>query len=602
MKNILVIIAVLLGLARPVAAQVAFSRDSLALEQLFDSFFRAYVAQNPETGTQLGLSRGMGYEYDRSRLDDISPAGDRANIELLKQHLARLKQIDRKSLSPAQRLDAGIFEWCLRSTLDGYKFIDQGYLVNQMTGPHFQPVNFLTGYHAIETRQDAEDYLARMEKIPLKLQQAGQRVELQDKKGIRSPAFIADIVIGTINGLVSPETEKNILYLDFAGKIRNIPGIGPAGEESLKQRAGHIISENIYPAYRKYLEQVKAVRARSTDVAGVWSLPRGEQYYAHCLKQNTTLSLSPVEVHKMGLAEVEALQKKGRSLLDSLGIKEGDSYGALMRQYWTYLDRPEIKNQIAYNASGPWKNQVIRDYQSFIDSALARMPEAFDYIPRTKVQAQPVPEFKEQGGVTYYEPASLDGKRPGVFFVNMMTFPNKPMMRSLTYHETVPGHHYQLAVQQELGGNRMYRNLFFLTGFGEGWAMYVQELSDELGWLPDIYSRIAEVNSQLFRAVRVVLDTGIHLKQWNRQQAMAYMEQNLGWASGTEVDRYIVWPGQACSYTLGRMYIKQLREKAKKKMGPRFDLKKFHHLVLENGSMPLDILGEKVDDYIKGGI
>ncbi|MBI5806295.1 DUF885 domain-containing protein [candidate division TA06 bacterium] len=602
MNKYLIMAGLILCLVQPGLAQVIANRDSLALEQLFDSFFRAYVAQNPETATQLGLSRGMGYEYDRSSLDDISPAGDQANIGLLKQHLNRLNKIDRKALTPAQRLDARIFEWCLRSTLDGYKFIDQGYLVNQMTGPHFQPVNFLTGYHTIETRQDAEDYLARMEKIPLKLQQAGQRVESQDKKGIRSPVFIADMVIGTINELVSPGAEKNILYLDFAGKIKNIPGIGSSEQESLRQRAERIISEKIYPAYRKYLEQVKAVRAKSTDAAGVWNLPQGEQYYAHCLKQNTTLSLSPLEVHKMGLAEVEALQKKGRALLESLGIKEGDNYGDLVRQYWAYLDRSEIKNQIAYNASGPWKNQVIRDYQSFIDSALVKMPEAFDYLPRTKVQAQPVPEFKEQGGVTYYEPASLDGKRPGVFFVNMMNMPNKAMMRSLTYHETVPGHHYQLAVQQELGGNRMYRNLFFLTGFGEGWAMYVQELAYELGWLPDIYSRIAEVNSQLFRAVRVVLDTGIHLKQWNRGQAMAYMEQNLGWASGTEVDRYIVWPGQACSYTLGRMHIKQLREKAKEKMGPRFDLKKFHHLVLENGSMPLDILGKKVDDYIKGGI
>jgi len=600
MKNSMVIVLLILCFVQPGSAQSSANRDSLALEQLFDSFFRAYVAQNPETATQLGLSRSMGYEYDRSSLDDISPAGDQANIRLLKKHIADLKIIDRNKLAKSQQLDARIFEWCLKATLDGYKYSDYGYVVNQITGPHFQTVNFLMAYHNIENEQDALDYLSRMERIPLKLQQAGQRLEAQDKKGIRAPAFIADIVISTINDVLSQETGKSILYSDFSAKLKKVSGLDSQRASQLEERARAVINERIYPAYREYLAKVRSVRTRSTEAAGVGNLPGGEKYYAFCLKQNVTLSLDPLEVHKTGLAEVAALQKKGRALMESLGIKEGKNYKELVRQYWQYLERPEIKNQLTYNAAGPWKNQVIRDYQAFIDSATARLPEAFGYIPKTKVLAQPVPEFKEQGGITYYEPASLDGKRPGVFFVNLANMPNKAMMRPLTFHETVPGHHYQLAVQQELGGGRMFRNLFFLTGFGEGWAMYAQGLGEELGWLPDIYSRIAEVNSQLFRAVRVVLDTGIHLKGWNRQQALAYMEDNLGWAAETEIDRYIVWPGQACSYNLGKVYIRDLREKARKKMGSRFDLKKFHTVVVESGSVPLEILKDKVDAYTKG--
>jgi uncharacterized protein (DUF885 family) len=602
MRRWIIITALVLTVLATVQAREAANHDSLELEKVFDGFFRAYVQQNPETATQLGLSRSMGYNYDRSRLDDISPAGDQANIKLIKKHLTGLSKINRKKLNKAQQLDARIFEWSLKATLDGYKYADYGYVVNQMTGPHFQTVNFLTAYHNIENEQDALDYLARMEKIPLKLQQAGQRLETQDKKGIRAPAFIADIVIGTINDMLGQEAGQNILYADFSAKLKKVSGLDAPKVSQLEEKARAVINDKIYPAYRDYLEKVKSVRARSTEAAGAGSLPGGERYYAFCLKQNVTLSLDPLEVHKMGLAEVEALQRKGRALMESLGIKEGKNYKDLVRQYWRYLERPEIKNQLTYNASGNWKSQVIQDYQAFIDSATARLPEAFGYIPKTKVMAQPVPEFKEQGGVTYYEPASLDGKRPGVFFVNLTNMPNKAMMRSLTFHETVPGHHYQLAVQQELGGGRMFRNLFFLSGFGEGWAMYVQALGEELGWLPDIYSRIAEVNSQLFRAVRVVLDTGIHLKGWNRQQALSYMEDNLGWAAETEIDRYIVWPGQACSYTLGKIYIKDLREQARKKMGSRFDLRKFHTVVVESGSVPLEILKGKVDAYTRGAI
>jgi uncharacterized protein (DUF885 family) len=600
MKKYFYCLALLLMATQPVLGKQALNQDSLNLENVFDGFFREYIAQNPETGTQLGLSHSMGYEYDRSKLDDISKTGDQVNIMLLKKYLAKLKQVNKKSLNSAQRLDADIFGWCLQSTLDGYRYADYGYIVNQLMGPHFQSVNFLTSYHQIENEQDALDYISRMEMIPVKLEQAGQKLDFQAKKGIRSPSFIADMVIGSINGLTGGDEEKNILYLDFCQKIKAARGLDSFKAERMKEKVRLTLGEKIYPAYRKYLEKVRKVREQSSDLAGVGSLPGGGRYYAFCLKQNITVPLDPVEVHKMGLAEVEALQKKGRAMMESLGIKERRSYKEQVRQYWAYLEGPEVKSQLTYDLAGNWKTQVIRDYQAFIDSAMARLPEAFDYIPRTEVLAQAVPNFKEQGGVTYYEPASLDGKRPGVFFVNMMNVPNKAMMRSLTFHETVPGHHYQLAVQQELGGGRMFRNLFFLPGFGEGWAMYAQELCAELGWLPDIYSRIAEVNSQLFRAVRVVLDTGIHLKGWSRQQALTYMEENLGWASETEIDRYIVWPGQACSYTLGRMYIKDLRENAKRKMGKRFNLKKFHRIVLENGSMPLEILKDKVEQYIKG--
>ena len=316
------------------------------------------------------------------------------------------------------------------------------------------------------------------------------------------------------------------------------------------------------------------------------------------MKFHTSSAMSPKKVFKLGQKEVKALQEKARILLDSLGISGDTTFGALMSQYRATLQDPYVRNKFYYPDDERTKQMVLRDYQRLLDSALVRLPEAFSYMIKTPVTVEPVPEHRQGSGLTYYEPASLDGKRKATFHVNMGYTFAKPGMPSLLYHETVPGHHYQFAVQQELTQGRMFKNLFFITGFAEGWAMYVQSLAMELGWYPDIYSRLAELNSQLFRAVRIVVDAGIHYKKWSKDEARQYMYDNLGWSSHNEIDRYIVWPGQACSYTIGRLKIMELREEAKKELGPKFDLKDFHMTVLENGSMPLDLLEEIVDGFI----
>jgi uncharacterized protein (DUF885 family) len=596
MKQVILAISVWLALFSLVSGQPFENPDSTKIEKVFDDYFREFIRLNPEEASQLGLPRESGYDYNRDGLDDLSDGGIKANYNLARKYLNSLAKIDKAKITSSQRIDAAMLEWLLGVQLEGEKYVDHRYYIDHLFGVHSQITNLLTEYHTIDDLQDANDYLKRLEKYPLRLKQTLRRIDSQEKKGIYPPVFIIERVKFQMNDFLQAQPDSNLLYLDFKGKLVSID---PATAEGLCKKARQILEGKIYPAYAEFIQRLKLSSAKADSSAGVWKLPDGEKYYAYCLKMQTTSSLSPEQVYQLGQEEVKSLQEQTRLLLDSLGIRGDRTYGELIREYWALWNNSENCDRFYYPDT-PDRNQIILgDYQSLIDSTWKKLPELFSYLPRTKVLVQPVPEFKEAGGLTYYEPASLDGKRKAVFYVNMLQPLPKPNMRTLTYHETIPGHHYQIALQQELTQNRMFKNLWFLSGFGEGWAMYVEDLARESGWLPDIYSRIAELNSQLFRAVRIVVDAGIHYKRWTKEQAASYMQDNLGWSSSAEIDRYIVWPGQACSYTLGKLKIMQLREKAKKELGSKFDIKDFHMRVLENGSLPLEILEKVVDDYIK---
>ena len=598
MKQMFFVLLLVLTCLGPAFGQAAVYPDSARIEKLFDDYFREYVLLNPEKGSELGLSRESGYQFDRAGLDDYSDAGIKANLDLAKKYLNELKEIDQDRITKPQRTDAKILMWFLGIQMEGEKFSDHKYYIDHLFGVHSQMVNLMTTYHTIEDLQDARDYLSRLEKIPARLRQTQERIDIQEKKGIRSPSFVIERAAGHMREFSSAQPKENVLYADFTGKVKLLSSIHPDTAQELFRRAESIIGEKIYAAYDEFIQRLTVSAQNADSLAGVWKLPNGLKYYQYCLKSHTSSSATPDEVFRLGLKEVKSLQNKARVLLDSLGISGGETFGELMNQYRATWHSPELESRFFYPDNDKKRQMVLDDYRTLLDSAWARLPQAFSYVPKTKVAVEPVPEYLEAGGLTYYEPASVDGKRKAVFHVNMGYTSAKPNMPSLTYHETVPGHHYQFAVQQELTQGRMFKNLFFITGFAEGWAMYVEDLTAELGWMPDVYSRLAEINSQLFRAVRVVLDAGIHSQKWTKESALQYMQDNLGWSSENEVDRYVVWPGQACSYTVGRLKIQELREKAQSELGPKFDLKDFHMAVLQNGSLPLDLLEEIVDNYI----
>jgi len=592
--KMLVMATLLLISAASCSGQRGAANDSARFESLMDRLVRDYVRLCPEEGSQLGLSRQSGYEFDRSALDDASEQGLQAVADLYRRYLKELRSVDQARLSDAQRTDAKILRWLLAMLVEGDRFRDHGYLVNFLYGVHMQMVTLMTEYHAIESEQDAINYLTRLEKIPARMDQVAVRLSKQTAAGILPPRVIFDWTMGSMQEFRGAEPGKNLLVATFRQRLAGVARLDEANRGKYADSAEKIVREQIYPAYDRFMARLAESRAKADDREGVWKLPKGDQYYRYCLKNNLTTTIDPEKLHQLGIQQVELLQRRGRAILDSMGIAVPGSYGSLMREYWS---QPAMADNI-YPETSEGRKQALSDNAAWLDSTWQRLPEAFSYIPKERVAVEAVPPHKEGGGQTYYESASQDGSRKATYYINLGQLAGKPPMRVTLYHETVPGHHFQIATQHELAGGRMYRNLFFLSGFGEGWAMYAQALADELGWCRTPAVRLAEVNSQMFRAVRIVLDTGIHSKRWTRQRALKYMEDNLGWASEAEINRYIIWPGQACSYLYGELKILELRERARRKLGDRFDMKGFHQTVLRNGSVPLELLEEEVDAYV----
>jgi len=570
------------------------------IEDLFRGYFRENMELSPETASSLGLTPEMGYPVHNDRLDEETDEALEQAYAMNRKYRKWLKSYDLQKLTPSQRMDAELLAWQLDRILDGYKYRYHSYVVTPMSGVHSSLVTLMTEYHGISTRRDALDYLARLEKIEKKLDQSAARMQLQFRKGIYPTAGIFQHIGQMMSDFIAVPPDSNLYFTSLRDRIGSINDM-PADERSeMLEKAKKTVAESIYPAYRSYISQLQELGAKAGQDLGVWKLPDGERYYQYCLRKHTSTKMSPEKIYQLGLKEVARIQAEVNILLDSLGIPAIGSFSGRMDQYWDTLNAPDKKDKFTYPATPNGKRQVIKDYQAIIDGTWEKLPELFVLIPKTRVYAQPVPQYKQASGATYYEPGSLDSRRKGTFYVNQSWLPLKPNMATLTYHEAIPGHHFQIALQQEMPENRIFKSVFFIPGFGEGWALYSERLAKEQGWFPDIYSRLGYLNSELFRAVRLVIDTGIHQKRWTLEQSAKYMEDNLGWSSYAELGRHGVWPGQACSYKVGELKLVELREKAKKMMGARFDIKEFHRLVLQQGSIPLEMLENIVNDYIKG--
>ena len=595
MRSSLLLLAAVLSLLTSACGRQAPPGDA---EQLFDGFFREWIAFNPDDASQLGLTPQMGYAFDKGDLTDGSPKYIDRCYRHFRKYSKWMKGLDRSALTESQQLDAQILEWYLDQMLAGEKFKHHGYVINPGYGVHNTLVTLLTEYHGIGNAQDVRDYLSRLEKIPRRLAQVRGRLALQESKGIRPPAYIIDFADSAMAQFIRPPAAENILYTSLAARLQGLPDLDSAARAQYLRQAEEAIDRKIYPAYLEYLAEVRRARAKADNREGVWKLPDGDAYYRWCLKYHTTTPMTPEEVHEMGLKEVAQLQGQIRALVAGMGMDSSGAFQGMINRYWERLSQRSDAAKFGYPEAEASKAQVIRDYQAIIDRTWARLPQAFALVPRTRVYAQPVPKFKEATAGTYYEPPSLDGGRPGIFYVNQGWMPNKPGMPSLTFHEAIPGHHFQIAIQQERRDNRIFKALLFFTGFGEGWALYAEALAKEQGWFDDDHQRIANLMSLLFRAVRLVVDTGIHAKRWDGQQAYQYFEANSGWASRGEIARYVMWPGQACAYYVGMARIIDLRERARRELGPRFDLGGFHRLATENGTVPLELLEKMVEGHI----
>jgi uncharacterized protein (DUF885 family) len=356
----------------------------------------------------------------------------------------------------------------------------------------------------------------------------------------------------------------------------------------------------VYPAYRKVITYFEELESLATDEDGVWKLPDGEAYYALKLRSFTSTDHTPNEIHEIGKSEVDRIEVLMRKTLDELGHE-----GKTIVEHMDELSRSPDQ---LYENNDESRERALQDYQIMIDHIEENLEHLFDVRPKSSVKVERVPEFREATAPgAYYMIPSMDGSRPGVFYANLRDMNEVPKysMQTLAYHEAIPGHHFQLAIAQELKGIPTFRKLVPFTAYGEGWALYAEKLAYENGFFEDPYSRLGYLESELFRAVRLVVDTGIHHKRWSREKAIAYMREHIGQpieSITTEVERYIVFPGQACAYKMGELKIVELRERVKSKLGDYFDIRDFHNVILQKGSMPLEILEKRVDIYIDSHI
>lgn len=565
------------------------------INHFFDRVFIEYALAHPELLSTLRILEPFGITFHNDDLDDASPEFAAALLEKTKDDLATLRRYNRDRLRPSQRLSYDIFEWYLDDAVRGEPFLYHNFPVNQLFGVQNEFPTFMATIHQIRNKHDAEQYLERLKKVERKFDQVLAGLKLRRKMGIVPPQFVVERVLDEMVAFTDLPPQQNILYTAFHDKVDLLSDIPPHERQELLDQCLEAVQNDVYLAYFKLIlfASNQLVHASSDD--GVWRLPDGDAYYAYALRSNTTTDLSPEEVHELGLAEVERITSEMEHLLKSIG-RTGKPVGELMAELGA---DPQYK----YPDTDEGRRQCLIDFQSIIDEIDRGLGDAFDLRPAVGVEVKRIPAFKESTAAgAYYEAPSLDGTRPGVFYANLrdMNEISKWGMYTLAYHEAIPGHHFQLSIQQQVKGP-LFRKVLPFTAYTEGWALYAERLAWELGFEEDPLVNLGRLQAELFRAVRLVVDTGIHYKRWRREEAIDYMTTTTGMDEKevvSEVERYIVLPGQACAYKIGMNKILELREKAKMELGERFSLKEFHNAVLANGAMPLTILEKVIDEYI----
>jgi uncharacterized protein (DUF885 family) len=551
--------------------------------------------KDPELLTTIGILEKFGLNFHNDDLTDESDAHFQKLFALMQKNLEMLHSYPREKQTLEQQLSTDILDWFLKDQMLAYEFLYHNYPLNQAFGEQNGVPNFMITLHRIEKKRDARNYIKRLSKFGTKFDQILEGLKLREKKGIIPPKFVIERVLVEMRNFIAGNAQDNVLFTAFKEKVEKLD-LNEKLKRSLYQAAEREIVQTVFPIYRRLIDYFEYLETKATTDDGVWKLPNGDAYYARKLQTHTTTKLSPEEVHQIGLREVDRIEAEMRQILNSVELTE--------KSIVEHMKDLSQDSRFLYPNTDEGRIQALEDYRQILVHIDQNLEDIFDLRPKAGVEVERMPSFREETAPgAYYMIPSLDGKRPGVFYVNLrdMGEVQKYGMRTLAYHEAIPGHHFQLVIAQELKGVPIFRKFIPFTAYVEGWALYAEKVAREFGFFDDPYSELGYLESELFRAVRLVVDTGIHQKQWAREQAIDYMEEHLGWpieSTITEVERYIVMPGQACAYKIGEIKIVELRERAESALGERFDIRAFHNVLLRDGAMPLDILEKSVDEYI----
>ncbi len=569
------------------------------LNLFYDKVFAEVLFDHPELLSALGLVEQFGITSHNGKLDDESSAHQQHEFDRWKRDLTQLRQYPLDRQSPSQKLSTHVLEWFLRMQVEGQKWQWHNYPVNQLFGVQNQFPSFMADTHRLITRKDCEYYLKRLDALPKKFDQLLDNLKVREQKQILPPRFVVEEVLKEMTEFIGKPASENILATSFKTRAAKIAELTKAQRGDFQARAETAITGKIYPAYQKLIDYFRKILPKTTTDDGVWKLPEGDAYYAYKLHENTTTTLKPDEVHELGLREVARIEGEMRTLLDANGFS-GQPIGQAM-------DKLAKDSRFLFPNNDKGRADALTEYTRLIRQATERSSkQLFLTTPRAKIEVRRVPEFKEATAPgAYYDFAAMDGTRPGIFFANLRDMNEVPRwsMPTLAYHEGVPGHHWQISTVEELKDLPQFRKIIPFTAYIEGWALYCEWLAKQAGWYDnDPFGDLGRLRDELFRAVRLVVDTGIHAKHWTREQAITYMRDKTGMGEKevkSEIERYIVAPGQACAYKIGMLKIQELRARAQKELGEKFDQREFHDAVLKNGALPLEILEEQVNEYIQ---
>ena len=573
---------------------VATNSESEKANALFETIFMENVLSNPVNQTFLGIKKDYG------KWNDLSEAAADADLARAKKQLAQLNAIDVTQLDEQTALSFTLLQARIEQTIADDKWRYHTYPVNQMYGVHSLVASILINQHQITDESDAKAYISRLNGTETLLAQLESALELRAQKHIIAPKFVFAYVITDSKNIISgfpfsDSGEDNPLWADANRKINKLE-ISDDKKQALLTEVKQALLTKVKPAYEHLISYTKTLEARADNRDGVWKLPDGEAFFNNALARTTTTDLTADEIHQIGLAEVSRIHDEMRLIMKKV------NYTGTLAEFFTYMRNDK---QFYYPDTKEGQQAYLTQAKAYIDNMESRLDEVFKVKPKAALLVKQVEAFREKSaGKAFYDQPAPDGSRPGIYYANLYKMAAMPkyQMEALAYHEGSPGHHMQIAKAQELQGLPKFRKFGSYTAYVEGWGLYSEYFPKEMGLYVDPYSDFGRLSMELWRACRLVVDTGIHTKKWTREQAIAYYVENTPNAKSDAikmVERHIVMPSQATAYKVGMMKILALREQAKKQLGDKFDIREFHNVVLRNGPLPLDVLAEQVNKWLE---
>jgi len=566
--------------------------ESDIANELFEEIFMNAVMRSPMFQSDLGI------KDDQDKWDDLSEARAQEDLQIAKDDLKRVNDLNSVKLDAQTKVSWDLAKEFLEQQIEDFKWRYHDYPLNQMFGIHSRVPSLLINSHPISEVKDAEDYIARLSGISLLFDQVIVGINERAKRGIIAPKFVYPYVISDseniISGMPFNEGDDSALLADFTRKIEALD-IEARLKEELTNKAISALKEKVKPAYESLIKAVKLIEEQANTTDGAWKLPDGEAFYNNALARTTTTNLTADQIHQLGLGEVKRIHQEMKKIMKKVNF-EGS-----LNEFFEFM-RTDI--QFYYDESDQGKTRYLKEATGLIDTMKSRLDELFLVKPKADLMVKAVEAFREKSaGKAFYQNPSMDGTRPGIYYANLYRMSDMPtyQMEALAYHEGIPGHHMQLAIAQELTGIPKFRKFGGYTAYIEGWGLYSEYLPKEIGMYSDPYSDFGRLAMELWRACRLVVDTGIHSMKWDRERGIEYYVANTPNPLGDAVkmvERHIVMPSQATAYKIGMLRILKLRKKAKDQLGKAFDIREFHDVVLKNGAVPLTVLSQYVDDYI----